>query len=55
LNSSSSISPRANRSSSSARAHTGWVTLQLAPGRYELVCNIKNHYHDGMFTELDVA
>ena len=38
-----------------ARARTGWVTLRLATGRYELVCNIKNHYSDGMFTELDVA
>ena len=26
----------------------GWVTLNLAPGRYELVCNIRNHYANGM-------
>jgi uncharacterized cupredoxin-like copper-binding protein len=26
----------------------GWVTLDLAPGRYELVCNIRNHYANGM-------
>ncbi len=32
----------------------GWVTIKLAPGRYELVCNIKNHYANGMDQELDV-
>jgi uncharacterized cupredoxin-like copper-binding protein len=26
----------------------GWVTLDLAPGRYELVCNLRNHYAGGM-------
>jgi len=26
----------------------GWVTLDLAPGRYELACNIRNHYANGM-------
>jgi uncharacterized cupredoxin-like copper-binding protein len=26
----------------------GWVTLDLTPGRYELVCNIRNHYANGM-------
>ncbi len=31
----------------------GWVTLQLAPGRYELICNLPGHYAMGMFTELD--
>lgn len=34
---------------------TGWVTLTLAPGRYELLCNEANHYADGMRTELDVT
>jgi uncharacterized cupredoxin-like copper-binding protein len=34
---------------------TGWVTLTLAPGRYELVCNLKNHYPNGMYAELDVT
>lgn len=34
---------------------TGWVTLTLAPGRYELVCNEANHYANGMWTELDVT
>jgi uncharacterized cupredoxin-like copper-binding protein len=33
----------------------GWVTLTLAPGRYELVCNQANHYADGMWQELDVS
>ncbi len=33
---------------------TGWVTLTLSPGRYELVCNLTNHYASGMFAELDV-
>ncbi len=32
----------------------GWVTLHLAPGRYELICNLPGHYAMGMFTELDV-
>ena len=26
----------------------GWVTLTLPPGSYELVCNLKNHYANGM-------
>lgn len=33
---------------------TGWVTLHLAPGRYELICNLPGHYAMGMFTELNV-
>jgi uncharacterized cupredoxin-like copper-binding protein len=33
----------------------GWITLTLAPGRYELVCNQPNHYADGMWQELDVS
>lgn len=32
----------------------GWVSLDLKPGRYELVCNLKHHYRAGMYTELDV-
>ena len=35
-------------------AAVGWVTLQLSPGRYELLCNLKNHYANGMYQELDV-
>ena len=34
---------------------TGWTTLQLRPGRYELVCNLPGHYATGMFSELDVS
>ena len=26
----------------------GWTTLILTPGRYELVCNLPNHYANGM-------
>ncbi len=33
---------------------TGWVTLTLRPGRYELVCNLPGHYAAGMHAELDV-
>jgi uncharacterized cupredoxin-like copper-binding protein len=34
---------------------TSWVTLTLAPGRYELLCNLPGHYAAGMFTELTVT
>jgi uncharacterized cupredoxin-like copper-binding protein len=33
----------------------GWTTVTLAPGRYELVCNLPNHYADGMHQEIDVS
>lgn len=33
---------------------SGWTTLSLAPGRYELVCNLPNHYANGMHQELTV-
>jgi uncharacterized cupredoxin-like copper-binding protein len=33
----------------------GWVTLTLAPRRYELLCNIPGHYAAGAYTELDVS
>ena len=33
----------------------GWITVTLPPGRYELVCNVTNHYADGMHQELDVT
>ncbi|HEY5151118.1 MAG TPA: hypothetical protein VIJ23_15130 [Mycobacterium sp.] len=33
----------------------GWTTLRLAPGRYELVCNLAGHYAAGMYAELDVS
>jgi uncharacterized cupredoxin-like copper-binding protein len=32
----------------------GWVTLTLPRGRYELLCNLPNHYADGMYAELVV-
>lgn len=33
---------------------SSWVTVDLAAGRYELICNLPGHYAAGMFTELDV-
>jgi uncharacterized cupredoxin-like copper-binding protein len=33
----------------------GWVTATLAPGRYELVCNLPGHYAAGMYSELTVS
>ena len=33
----------------------GWVTVRLPAGRYELVCNLQNHYADGMHQELTVT
>jgi uncharacterized cupredoxin-like copper-binding protein len=33
----------------------GWTTVTLAPGRYELVCNLPNHYADGMNQEIVVT
>ncbi len=33
---------------------SGWVTVTLAPGRYELVCNLPGHYAAGMYTQLTV-
>ena len=33
----------------------GWTTATLAPGRYELICNIAGHYWAGMYTELTVT
>ncbi len=37
-----------------ASGAVGWAELDLAPGRYEIVCNLANHYADGMWQELDV-
>lgn len=34
---------------------TGWTTVNLPPGRYELICNIRGHYGAGMYSELDVT
>ncbi len=33
----------------------GWVTVTLPAGRYELVCNLQNHYADGMYQQLVVT
>ena len=33
----------------------GWMTLTLAPGHYELVCNLRNHYANGMHQEIQVG
>jgi uncharacterized cupredoxin-like copper-binding protein len=38
-----------------AAGTTGWVTLTLQAGRYELVCNLPGHYQAGMHAELDVT
>ncbi|WAX56699.1 hypothetical protein M6B22_19535 [Jatrophihabitans cynanchi] len=38
-----------------APGSTGWTTLTLPAGRYELVCNLPGHYAAGMSTELDVG
>ena len=34
---------------------SGWATVTLTPGRYELICNIAGHYWTGMYAELDVS
>lgn len=33
----------------------GWVAVTLAPGHYELLCNLPNHYADGMRQELTIS
>lgn len=33
----------------------GWTTVTLAPGHYELLCDLPNHYADGMWQELTVT
>ena len=38
-----------------ARGSSSWVTLKLAPGRYEVVCNLTGHYWAGMYSELTVS
>lgn len=38
-----------------AAGATGWTTVNLKPGRYELLCNIAGHYGAGMFTQLTVV
>ena len=34
---------------------SGWTTLTLPPGCYELICNIAGHYGAGMYAVLDVT
>lgn len=34
---------------------TGWVTLDLPAGRYELACNLPGHYAAGMYAEITVS
>jgi len=34
---------------------SGWMTITLAPGHYELVCNLAGHYRSGMFADLTVT
>ncbi len=34
---------------------SSWVTLTLAPGRYELVCNLPGHYAAGMYAQVTVT
>lgn len=38
-----------------APGSSGWTTLNLKPGRYELLCNIAGHYGAGMYTQLTVT
>ena len=33
---------------------SSWITLHLAPGNYELVCNVSWHYAHGMFAAFSV-
>jgi uncharacterized cupredoxin-like copper-binding protein len=33
----------------------GWLTVTLPPGRYELLCNLPNHYANAMWQEFDVV
>lgn len=37
-----------------ASGAAGWTTVTLEAGRYELVCNLRNHYANGMFDEITV-
>ena len=34
---------------------TGWTTITLAPGRYELICNVAGHHRAGMYAHLEVT
>ncbi|MFJ3303804.1 hypothetical protein ACIPSA_11860 [Streptomyces sp. NPDC086549] len=39
----------------SPRGTTGWTTLTLQPGRYELVFNLPGHYPAGTYAGLDIT
>ena len=43
----------ANAGDSILAGAIAWTTVNLPPGRYELVCNIAGHYGAGMYAELD--
>lgn len=45
----------ANAGDGIAPGASGWVTVALAPGHYELVCNLPRHYSAGMYTQLNVT
>ena len=34
---------------------SSWITVTLAPGRYEVVCNLPGHYASGMYSQLTVS
>ena len=34
---------------------SSWVTVTLAAGRYEIVCNLPGHYAAGMYAQLTVT
>ena len=34
---------------------SSWTTVTLAPGRYEIVCNLAGHYAAGMYAQLTVT
>ncbi len=38
-----------------ASGTVSWTTVTLPRGRYELICNLPNHYADGMYQELLVT
>ena len=38
-----------------ASGTVSWTTVTLPPGRYELICNLANHYADGMYQKLVVT
>ena len=51
----SSRSCAVDRGDGIAPGSTGWTTLTLKPGQYELVCDQPWHYAAGMFNVLTVT